>query len=155
MDDLDLLILSALQEDGRMPFTQIAKRAGVAESTIRNRYTSLVERGIIQTVSIIDPFALGYRAPALIGINVSPGEVERVAQAIKQIPEASYLVLTLGGYNLVVEVFCRDVVHLTELITNQIQAIPGIQKTETLVVGKIYKLSFFWSPEPDQLEADN
>jgi Lrp/AsnC family transcriptional regulator, regulator for asnA, asnC and gidA len=155
MDELDLLILNALQEDGRMPFTQIAKRAGVAESTIRNRYTSLVERGIIQTVSIIDPFALGYKAPALIGINVSSGDVERVAQAIKKIPEVSYLVLTLGGYDLVVEVFCRDVAHLTELITNQIQAIPGIQTTETLVVGKIYKLSFFWSPEPDQMETDN
>ena len=47
MDDLDLLILNALQEDGRTPFTQIAKKVGVAESTIRSRYASLIEDGIV------------------------------------------------------------------------------------------------------------
>ena len=147
MDELDLLILEALQEDGRTPFTQIAKRAGVAESTIRSRYASLVERGIIQTISIIDPFALGYKAPALIGVLVEPGKIDQVAQALKQIPEVSYLVLTLGTYNLMVEVFCRDLPHLTELITKRIQMMPEIRATETFVIGEIYKLSFFWSPQ--------
>ena len=147
MDDLDLLILNALQEDGRTPFTQIAKKAGVAESTIRTRYASLVERGILQTIAVIDPFSLGYNSPALIGITTEPGTINSVAQILEQLGEVTYLVLTLGGYDLVVEVFCRDREHLTNLITNQIQPIPGIRTTETLVIGKIFKLSFFWKPE--------
>lgn len=147
MDELDYLILNALQEDGRTPFTQIAKKAGVAESTIRSRYASLVESGIVQTIAVIDPFAVGYNAPALIGIHVEPGSINTVAEALEEIPEVSYLVLTLGGYDLVLEVFCRDREHLTEFITRQIQEIPGIRATETLVIGKIYKLSFFWHPE--------
>lgn len=146
MDELDLFILNALQENGRMPFTQIAKQAGVAESTIRSRYASLVERGIVQTLSVIDPFALGYKAPALIGVSVEPGQTEAVAHAIEKIPEVSYLVLTLGTYDLMVEVFCRDLAHLTDLIASRIQSLPGIRVTQTLVIGKIYKLSFFWSP---------
>ena len=141
-----LATLNALQADGRTPCTQIAKQAGVAESTIRSRYASLVEQGIVQTVSIIDPFAVGYKAPALIGVTTEPGEIDRVARAIEQIPEVSYLVLTLGGYDLVVEVFCRNLTHLTELITKDIQTLPGVRKTETLVIGRIYKLSFFWTP---------
>ena len=147
MDELDLQILNALREDGRMPFTQIAKQAGVAESTIRSRYASLVERGIVQTIAVVDPFAVGYNAPALIGITTEPGAVNRVAQILEELPEVSYLVLILGGYDLIVEIFCRDRDHLTELITNRIQTIPGIRSTETLVIGKIFKLSFFWSPE--------
>ena len=59
----------------------------------------------------------------------------------------SYLVLTLGRYDLMVEVFCRDREHLTDLITKKIHAIQGIRATETLVIGKIFKLSFFWRPE--------
>jgi len=144
---MDLLILDALQEDGRTPFTQIAKKVGVAESTIRSRYASLVERGVVQTIAVIDPFSLGYNAPALIGISTESGTINSVAQTLEQLPEVTYLVLTLGRYDLVVEVFCRDREHLTELITNQIQSIPGIRTTETLVVGKIFKLSFFWKPE--------
>jgi len=147
MDELDLLILETLQADGRTPFTQIAKKAGVVESTIRSRYASLVEQGIVQTISVIDPFAVGYNSPALIGISVEPGTIYAVAQGLEKFPEVSYLVLTLGTYDLVVEVFCRDREHLTEFITNQIQTIQGVRSTETLVIGKIFKLSFFWRPE--------
>lgn len=153
MDELDLLILSALQEDGRTPFTQIAKRAGVAESTIRNRYTSLVEQGIVQTISVIDPFAVGYRAPALLGIKVDSGMIEKVAHEIEKLPEVSYLVLTLGTFDLMVEVFCQDLTHLTALVTDKIQNIEGVHRTETLVIGKIFKLSFFWTPDPGLVEV--
>ena len=147
MDELDYLILNALQEDGRTPFTQIAKKAGVAESTIRSRYASLVEEGIVQTIAVIDPFAVGYNAPALIGIHVESGAIFSVAEELEALPEVSYLVLTLGGYDLVLEVFCRDRDHLTSFITEKIQGISGIRATETLVIGKIFKLSFFWQPE--------
>ena len=147
MDNLDLQILNALQEDGRTPFTQIAKKVGVAESTIRTRYASLVERGIVQTIAVIDPFSVGYNSPALIGISTEPGAINAVAHILEQMPEVSYLVLTLGGYDLMVEVFCRDREHLTDLITNQIQTIKGVRSTETLMIGKIFKLSFFWQPE--------
>lgn len=147
MDELDLIILETLQEDGRTPFTQIAKKAGVVESTIRSRYASLVEQGIVQTIAVVDPFAVGYNAPALIGICVEPGRVYSVAQALENLTEVSYLVLILGAYDLVVEVFCRDREHLTRLITDQIQTIAGIRTTETLVIGEIFKLSFNWRPE--------
>jgi len=147
MDDLDLQILNALQKDGRTPFTQIAKMVGVAESTIRSRYASLVERGIVQTIAVIDPFAVGYDSPALIGISIEPGALDSVVQTLEEISEVSYLVLTLGGFDLVVEVFCRDREHLVDLITNHIQTTEGIRSTETLVIGEIYKLSFFWQPE--------
>jgi Lrp/AsnC family transcriptional regulator for asnA, asnC and gidA len=152
MDELDYLILNALQEDGRTPFTQIAKKAGVAESTIRSRYASLVEEGIVQTIAVIDPFTVGYNAPALIGINVEPGSIYSVAEELESLPEVSYLVLTLGRYDLVLEVFCKDREHLTQFITDKIQRIAGIESTETLVIGKIFKLSFFWQPENHLLD---
>ncbi len=147
MDEIDLQILEMLQTDGRTPFTTIAKQTGVSESTIRARYASLVESGIVQTIAVVDPFSVGYNAPALIGISTESGTINAVADTLEQMPEVSYLVLTLGGYDLVVEVFCRDRDHLTNLITDQIQNIPGIRTTETLVIGKIFKLSFFWQPE--------
>ena len=147
MDQIDLQILEILQEDGRIPFTTIAKQTGVSESTIRSRYASLVESGIVQTIAVVDPFAVGYDAPALIGISTEPGAINRVAHSLEQIPEVSYLVLILGKYDLVIEVYCRNRDHLTDLITNQIQSIPGIRCTETLVIGKIFKLSFCWQPE--------
>jgi Lrp/AsnC family transcriptional regulator for asnA, asnC and gidA len=146
MDELDRLILQILQEDGRTPFTQIARKAGVSETTIRTRYQNLVEEGIVRTVGIVDPYALGFQAPALIGLSVEPGTVDQVARAIAELPEVSYLVMTLGSFDLVIEVFCRDLPHLTSLITQQIHLIPGVRSTETLMIARSYKLTYRWAP---------
>ena len=146
MDELDRLILHALQEDGRIPFTQIAKQAKVSETTIRTRYQSLSEKGVVRTVGIVDPYALGFQAPALIAITVEPGQVDEVAKAIAALPEVSYLVMTLGSFDLLVEVFCRDLPHLTNLITEQIRLISGVRSTETLAIARSYKLTYRWSP---------
>jgi Lrp/AsnC family transcriptional regulator for asnA, asnC and gidA len=146
MDELDRLILQTLQEDGRVAFTEIAKKAGVSETTIRGRYRQLAKQGIVRTVGIVDPYALGFNAPALVAIEVEPGCVEQVAQKIAVLPEVSYLVMTLGSWDLMVEVFCRDLRHLSELILHQIHCIPGVRTTEALMIGQSYKLSYRWSP---------
>ena len=146
MDELDRLILQTLQADGRTPFTQIAKQTNVSETTVRTRYQSLVDKGIIRTVGIVDPYALGFQAPAIIGIAVEPSLAEQVARAIAELPEVSYLVMTLGSFDLIVEVFCRDLPHLANLITQQIHQIPGVRSTEALMIARSYKLSYRWSP---------
>ena len=148
MDDLDRLILSALQQDGRTPFTHMAKQAGVSETTIRSSYRLLVEEGIVRTVGIVHPAALDFRAPAIITVIVEPGAIDRVARAVAEIPEVSYLVATLGSRDLIVEVLCRDLAHLTRVTTEQIQMIPGVRTAETLVIARSYKLSYRWCPVP-------
>ena len=146
MDELDRVILQTLQEDGRTPFTQIAKLAGVSETTIRSRYRALVEEGVVRTVGIVDPYTLGFQAPAIIAISVEPGRTDRVAREISRIPEVSYLVMTLGSYDLIVEVFCRDLQHLTDLLTEQMREITGVRTTETLMIAQSYKLTYRWTP---------
>ncbi|MEA3351238.1 MAG: Lrp/AsnC family transcriptional regulator [Chloroflexota bacterium] len=152
MDELDVKILQFLQEDGRTPFTKIAKNTGVSESTIRSRYATLIEKGVVHTVSIVDPFVLGFEAPAIIGVSVDIGNIDKVAKAIVAFPEVSYLVMVLGNYDIIVEVFCHDISHLVDLITNGFPSVPGIRETETLVIGKSYKLSYRWSPRLDDLQ---
>jgi len=152
MDEIDLQILNMLQKDGRTPFTTLAKQTGVSESTVRARYTSMVEDGIVNTVSIVDPFALGFQAPAIIAINVQSGRIDEVGEAIRKFPEVSYQVMVLGTYDLIVEVFCRNMSHLTEFISKDLQTIPGVVSTQTLMVAKLFKLSYLWSPDYDQPE---
>jgi Lrp/AsnC family transcriptional regulator for asnA, asnC and gidA len=152
MDDLDRLILRALEKDGRRPFTHIARQAGVSETTVRSRYHRLVEANVLRTVGIVDPHALGFRVPAIIGVTVEPGTADQVARRIAGLPEVSYLVMTLGSRDLVVEVSCRDLAHLTELSVERIQEVPGVRSIETLVIGRSYKSRCHWSP-PDEEDA--
>ncbi len=148
MDELDRLILQALQLDGRTPFTRIAGWAGVSETTIRARYQRLVDQGVVRTVGIIDPNALDYQAAAIVAVSTEPGMVAKIASTIAGVPEVSYLVTTLGSYDLILEVFCRDLSHLTDVVTRQIQQVPGVRATETLVITESYKLAGDWFPYP-------
>lgn len=150
MDDIDRHILQLLQEDGRAPFTQLAKKVGLSETAVRFRYKNLVEQGVVRTVSIVDPYALDFQAPAIINIDVEPGQIETVARQIAELPETAYLIVTLGPYDLLAEVYCRNLKHLTELVTHRIQAIPGVRSTETSMVAQVYKLSYRWAPSQEE-----
>jgi Lrp/AsnC family transcriptional regulator for asnA, asnC and gidA len=142
VDELDRIIIHALQEDGRTPFTQIAERAGVSQTTIRSRFRRLFDEGIVRIAGVVDPYALDFQAPAIVGVSVEPGSVDQVARKIIQFPEVSYLVVTLGNIDLIVEVFCRDLPHLSDLITQQIHSIPGVRSTQTLMITRSYKLGY-------------
>jgi Lrp/AsnC family transcriptional regulator for asnA, asnC and gidA len=155
MDEVDQLILRTLQQDGRTPFTHIAKEAGVSETTIRSRYRSLEQAGIVRTVGVVDPFALGFQAPAIIGLSVDADSLDQVARTVAEFPEVSYLVMTLGSCDLTVEVFCRDLSHLTDLLTKKIGRIPGVRSTETLMIARTYKLSYRWSPVLETPEMES
>jgi Lrp/AsnC family transcriptional regulator for asnA, asnC and gidA len=154
MDEIDKLILKRLQEDGRTHFTLIAREAQVSESTIRSRYRTLIDQGVVHTVSIVDPYALDFQAPAILGMSVEPGIAEDVAKVISKLPDVSYVVLTLGTYDLIVEVYCRDIPHLTDFIANQIAKISGVKQIDTLLITKSLKLSYRWSPDLELEDSD-
>lgn len=146
MDDLDKLIFQALQGDGRTPFTRIARQAGVSETTIRTRYQRLVAKGMVRVVGVIEPNSLGHEATAMVAVSAEPGMADEIARTIARVPEVSHLVTTLGSYDLILELFCRDLSHLTNVVTRRIQQIPGVRATETLVIAESYKLACDWSP---------
>jgi hypothetical protein len=63
MDRLDYEILSVLQQDGRRSFTEIGKKLGVSEGTIRKRVMRLVDDGVIRIIGLVDPHLVGFDAP--------------------------------------------------------------------------------------------
>ncbi|MCA9955370.1 MAG: Lrp/AsnC family transcriptional regulator, partial [Anaerolineales bacterium] len=125
MDRLDYEILSVLQQDGRRSFTEIGKEVGVSEGTIRKRVTRLVDEGVVRIIGLVDPHLVGFDAPAMIQISVSPPHLEEAAQAIAQFPEVSYLLMVSGEFDLIVEVRCRNREHLASFIRDQLQKVNG------------------------------
>lgn len=83
LDDLDFAILSCLQQDGRMSFTEIAERLTVSVGTARTRLNRLIDEGIISIVGRVNPDKVGFRAYAHIAVYVRPATLkEQVAQEI-------------------------------------------------------------------------
>ena len=144
LDDLDKAIIKALQLDGRRPYAQIGRQLKVPEATVRQRAERLITRGVVQVVGVTDPLAMGFQQPALIGLKVDPGRLDRIATAIAELEEVTYVVITAGRYDLFCEVVCEDNDHLLRVLTDKFAAIEGIRSTETLVELRFVKESYQW-----------
>ena len=99
---------------------------------------------MVQVVGVTDPLAMGFQQPALIGLKVDPGRMDAVAQAIAELEEVTYVVITAGRYDLFCEVVCEDNEHLLRVLTDRFSAIKGIRSTETLVELRFVKESYQW-----------
>jgi Lrp/AsnC family transcriptional regulator for asnA, asnC and gidA len=144
LDETDREIISYLQYDGRMPFTEIANKIGISEGAVRRRVKILTEEGVLQIVGIVEPQFLDWNAAGMIGVNVQAGTIEDVAAEIAQFPEVSYLFMASGGFDLFIEVYCRNREHFVDFLNEKLQRVPGVSKTETFMILKMYKLSYRW-----------
>ncbi len=145
IDALDQGIIEALQANGRESFRAIAARLGVSEATVRARYARLCEDDILQVVGVTNPLGLGFEQ-ALIGIKTARSP-EPVADEISSWPEADYVVVTAGQYDLVVEVVAADRRGLLEL-TNRMRALDGVVSTETFLYLDLVKQLYDWGTHP-------
>jgi len=139
LDDLDFQILSCLQHDGRMSFTEIADKLNVSIGNVRSRVNKLIKDKTISIVGRLDPDQVGFHSYAHIAIFVRPATLkESVAREISKMPEVSFLALTSGEYDLEVNVMCRDHGHLVKFI-DVISQIRGVDQTKTNLYFKVYK----------------
>jgi Lrp/AsnC family transcriptional regulator for asnA, asnC and gidA len=153
MDQVDRGIVTCLQYDGRMSFTDIAAELGVSEGTVRRRVKRLTESGVLQIVAVVEPRFLGWNAAGMIGVTVHAGQIDAVAHQIAQFPEVSYLFMASGEFDLFVEVFCRDREHFVSFLNQELQQVPGVERTQTFMILKMYKLSYRWGDaEPPRMD---
>jgi len=144
LDETDRAIVACLQFDGRMPFTDIAADIGISEGAVRRRVKRLVEERLLQIVGVVEPRLLNWQAPAMIGVTVEAGQVDAAAEAIARFPEVTYLFMASGGFDLFVEVYCKDREHMASFLSQRLQQVPGVERTETFMILKMYKLSYRW-----------
>ena len=141
LSPLDKRIIEHLQADGRRPCTQIAHELGVSEAAVRARTNRLIERGILQVVGVADPGKLGFQQ-ALIGIRCEPGRLVAVAEALAELPEVDYVVVTTGRFDILIETVSEDNEGLLGFLTERLQAIEGVRDTETFTYLRLVKQTY-------------
>ncbi|MBS4754689.1 Lrp/AsnC family transcriptional regulator [Nocardioides faecalis] len=143
LDDVSKQIIAELQEDGRRSYAAIGKAVGLSEAAVRQRVQRLVDTGVVQVVAVTDPVEVGFARQAMIGIKAS-GELEPIADALADIAEIAYVVITAGSYDFLAEVVCESDDHLLDIVSRQIRTIPGVVSTETHVYLKLRKQTYAW-----------
>lgn len=152
LDDTDRAILACLREDGRMANSEIARRLGVGEKTVRRRIQRLTEERGLKVVPVVDPDRIGLRTCIYIGLKVDLPRVEEVAAAVRAIPEVRYLAFTTGPWNLLAEAFVGSREHMADLLITTFGQLDGVAAVESFNVLRIAKFGYEWEA-PEAPEA--
>ena len=139
LDKLDKKIISELRGNARRSYTDIGKKLGISEGTVRNRVKSLQEKNIIKLETIINPDAIGYNFISIMGFQVRAADVSQVAETLVNMPNIYYLALVTGRYDLVAIIMTRTTQELSDFIKEHIAKMPGIIRSETLVNLEVMK----------------
>jgi Lrp/AsnC family transcriptional regulator, regulator for asnA, asnC and gidA len=135
IDQLDKKILARLMEDGKTPYTDIAKELYVSSGTIHVRMKKLEQMGIVKGASLtVDYHKLGYDITAFLGIYLDKSSLyDEVSNQLAEIPEIVDAHYTTGLYSIFAKIICKDTIHLRLVLHDKIQKIQGIQRTETFI----------------------
>jgi Lrp/AsnC family transcriptional regulator for asnA, asnC and gidA len=135
IDNVDLKIISLLNEDAKTPYTEIAKKVFVSSGTVHVRMKKLEDMGVVKSATLnIDFSKLGYDISAFLGIYLEKSSLyDTVIEKLNGIAEVVSAYYTTGNYSIFAKIICRDTNHL-RLVLDKIQKVDGIDRTETLIV---------------------
>lgn len=135
IDGIDKIILNELILNSRVPIKKIALKALISGAAVHQRIKKLEKSGIISGSHIkINSKVLGYKTMAFVGIYLDKAMNNLTAvNKLKMIPEILECHYTTGNWSVFVKILCKDNQHLMHLLTNSIQKIPGISRTETFI----------------------
>ena len=122
-------------QNARIPSKDVAVECGVSRAAVHQRIQRLIDMNVITGSGYhVDPKMLGYSTCTYIGIKLERGSMYRTVvpelEKIKEIVECHF---TTGSYTMLVKLYARDNQHLMKLLNDQIQHIPGVTATETLI----------------------
>jgi len=156
-DDADRTILEMLQQNGRTSYAELGKAVGLAVSSVNERVRKLHERGVITgTYSALSPSALRLDLLAFIFVGwTDPATEAPFLKRVAAEPAIMECHHVTGSWNYLLKVRTRTTRDLEAFLNAVVKAVPGVQRTETLIVMSSAKETFHlplgggeWAPPP-------
>ena len=135
LDGIDKQILDHLVENARTPILEIARKIGASGASVHQRVRKMEEIGVISGSYIkINQEKLGYSTRAFVGVFLEKAthHTETVAM-LEEIPEVTSCYYTTGNLSFLVQLNCKDNNHLSSLLSEKIQNLKGVLRTETYI----------------------
>ncbi|WP_369030854.1 MULTISPECIES: Lrp/AsnC family transcriptional regulator [Streptomyces] len=119
LDVTDWAILTEVQRDGRIPFTELARRVNLSASATKERVRRLEEAEVITGYRAeVDPERTGYPVMAVVRLKYpGPGtRHEPLRRLLAERPEILECLRTTGDDCYIMKVAATSTAHLEEIV---------------------------------------
>lgn len=135
LDAVDRRLVEALRADGRASVNEMAARVSVSRATAYQRLGRLRDAGVIRRFTVdVDHRKLGLPIAALVLVNVVQHSWRDVGDRLRQLPGVEWMALSSGTFDYVLLVRAPNIEHLRDVILGDLQSIPEIRSSQTLVL---------------------
>lgn len=138
MNSKDRDILRVLQEDGRVPWVELAERVNLSASACQRRVQGLMDAGVIDRIAArVSPEALGYEIEAYVSVRVDRQDVARAKKfrnVIRKYPEVRTCHKMSGEVDYLLRVVALDLKSYGKFIEEKILAMPGVKDASSSIV---------------------
>jgi Lrp/AsnC family leucine-responsive transcriptional regulator len=147
IDPVDAKILRALAKDARTSTAELSRTVGLSAPSVSERVKRLEESGVIEGYSVkINAAALGLPLAAWLRIRPIPGQLQKVAEILQELPEIAECDRITGEDCFIARAHLRSVADLERLIdqiipyamtnTSIIQSSPVERRLPPILVGE-------------------
>ena len=140
MEEINRRILSLLTGDGRMSFTELARKTGLSVSAVQQRVRRLEERGVIRGYSaVIDPLAAGLPLTAFVSIKpFDPAAPDDAPVRLSHLRAIEACHSVAGEENYILKVRVASPTALEDLL-QEIRAAANVSTRTTIVLSTPYE----------------
>jgi Lrp/AsnC family leucine-responsive transcriptional regulator len=143
LNRIDRNILTILQQDGRISFSELARRVGLSTTPCIERVKRLERAGILRGFgAILDPELLGAGLVVFVQIRLSRNAQDIFAQfkeAAAQLPEVQECYLVSGNFDYLIKARVADMNAYRAFLGEALLSLPGVQESTSYVVMETVK----------------
>jgi len=135
LDAIDVRIIAAVQNDGRISINDLAEKVGLSPSPCARRLRILEEKGVIKGyTAMIDQTKVGLPVSAFASIKLErqrEEDLDRFAKAVAGWPEVVDCYLMTGQRDYLMRIVVRDLQAYETFIKSKLTRLEGIASIET------------------------
>ncbi|MGY5149970.1 MAG: Lrp/AsnC family transcriptional regulator [Candidatus Nitrosopumilus sp. bin_68KS] len=127
-------LLFELTKDGSISVPTLSKKLGINASVLYSRIKRLMKKKLIKKFTVeIDDSLLGIGVKASVGINRDPKHKDDIHKTFMNIPEVVSISEVTGRFDIIIQVYAKDLEALHTIVIEKIGKVPGVQNSETFV----------------------
>ncbi|PXX26351.1 AsnC family transcriptional regulator [Arenibacter sp. ARW7G5Y1] len=135
MDEMDFKILSLLADNAQMPYTEVAKKAGISPGTVHARTKKMINLGLIKGSTLnLDYSKIGWKMTIFLGVYLRESFMyKQVIEALRKVPEIVKIHHSTGKFDIFLKMHAKDSMHYRKVYQDAILTIEGIKGVESFM----------------------
>ena len=135
LDAIDRKILTALQEDARLPNVELARAVGLSPSPCLRRVKALEAAGVIRRfATLVDQAAVGLPVSVFVSVSLErqvESALEVFEAAIQRRPEVMECYLMTGTADYLLRIVLPDLAAYERFLKDHLTRIPGVRSIQS------------------------